>query len=150
QGLLPDDPGGYTSDPLIVPDYPATGKAWPSVVRDLLEPNGFGMTFRLGIDQDGSPSTTLEVFRRQDGSASTYKDLFLQPRRAALDPGQSKLGAAQLARDMSGVANAVTVESELVRYEASFILAPGFPISSGDAAGYSALAAFDRNGSGFS
>ena len=149
-GLLPDDPSTYTSDPLAVPDYPATGKAWPAVVRDLLEPNGFGMTFRLGIDQDGSPSTTLEIFRRQDGSASNYKDLYLQPRGSAFDPGQTNLAAAQLARDMSGVANTVTVESELVRYEASFVLAPGFPISSGDAAGYSALAAFDRNGAEFS
>jgi len=149
-GLLPEDPANHTSAPLVVPDNPATGKAWPTVVRDLLEPNGFGMAFRLGTDRDGNPSTTLDIFRQQDGSASTYKDLYLQPRGAALDPAQTNLAAAQLARDMSGVANAITVESELVRYEASFILAPGFPISPGDAVGYTALAAFDRNGGSFS
>ena len=149
-GLLPGDPGTYQSEPLVVPDYPATGKPWPAVVRDLLEPNGFGMAFRLDTDQDGNPTTTLDIFRRQDGSTSTYKDLFLQPRGSALDPGQTNLAEAQLARDMSGVANAFTVESELVRYEASFILAPGFPVSAGDAVGYSSLAEFDKNGPEFS
>jgi hypothetical protein len=149
-GLLPGDPTTYQSDPIVVPNYPATGKAWPAAVRDLLEPNGFGMAFRLDTDQDGNPSTTLDIFRRQDGSASTYKDLFLQPRGTTLDPGQTNLAEAQLARDMTGVANEFTVESELVRYEASFILSPGFPISSGDAYGYSELAAFDKNGPDFS
>ncbi len=149
-GLLPDDPSTYQSEPLLVPDYPATGKAWPAVVRDLLEPNGFGMAFRLDTDSGGNPTTSLDIFRRQDGSASTYKDLFLQPRGSVLDPGQTNLAEAQLARDFSGVANAFTVESELVRYEASFILAPGFPISAGDAVGYSALAAFDKNSPDFS
>ena len=149
-GLLPDDPSTYQSDPLIVPDSPATGKAWPAVVRDLLEPNGFGMAFRLDTDQDGNPSTRLDIFRRQDGSASTQKDLFLQPGGSALDPGQTNLAAALLARDMSGVANAFTVESELVRYEASFILAPGFSISSSNAVGSTALADFDKNGAEFS
>ncbi len=148
--LLPGDPTTYQSDPIVVPDYPAIGKAWPAVVRDLLEPNGFGMAFRLNTDQDGNSFTWLDVFRRQDGSASTYKDLFLQPQGSALDPGQTNLAAAQLARDTGGVVNSFTVESELVRYEASFILSPGFPISSGDASGYSALAAFDKNGLQFS
>jgi len=149
-GSLPADPATHGSDPLVVPNYPATGKAWPAVVSDLLEPNGFGMAFRLDTDDSGNPSTTLDIFRKQDGSASTYKDLYLQPRGSTLDPGQTNLAGAQLARDMSGVANAVTVESELVRYEASFILAPGFPISAGDASGYSTLAAYDRNSPGFS
>ncbi len=148
--LLPGDPGTYNSDPLVVPDYPATGKAWPCAVRDLLEPNGFGMAFRIGTDDSGNPTTTLDIFRRQDGSASTYKDLHLQSRGSALDPGQTNLAEARLARDMGGVANAVTVESELVRYEASFVLAPGFPISAKDAAGDTSLAAFDKNGAGFS
>lgn len=149
-GSTPADQGSYASDPLIVPNYPATGKAWPAVVADLLEPNGFGMAFRLDTDDSGTPTTSLDVFRKQDGSASTYKDLYLQPRGSTLDPGQTNLAAATLARDMSGVANAVTVESELVRYEASFILAPGFPISPGDAQGYSTLAAYDRNSPNFS
>ena len=148
-GILPADPGTYASDQILAPDFPATGKAWPIAIRDLLEPNGFGMAFRIDTDGSGNPKTTLDIFRRQDASSSATKDLFLQPRGGALDPGQSNLAAAQLARDMSGVANAITVESALIRYEASFILAPGFPISPGDAVGYTALSAFDRNAAGF-
>ena len=135
---------------LQVPDYPATGKAWPDAVRQLLDPNGFGMAFRLSSDDQGNPTTTLDIFRRQDNSSSTYKDLYLQSRGSTLDPGQSNLAEAQLARDMSGVANAFSVESGLVRYEASFILSPGFPISSSDGASSSSLAAFDKNGTDFS
>jgi hypothetical protein len=148
--ILPDDPTTYTSDPIIVPDYPASGKAWPIAVRDLIEPNGFGMAFRLATDASGNPSTTLDIFRKQDGSASTFKDLLLQPRGSILDPAQTNLAEAQIARDTSGVANACSVESGLVRYEASFILAPGFPISSGDAASSTSLSNFDLNSANFS
>jgi hypothetical protein len=137
-------------EPLLVPDYPATGKAWPAVVRDLIEPHGFGMAFRLQSDQQGNPTTTLDIFQRQGSSTASYKDLFLQPRGSALDPSQTNLAEAQLARDTSGMANAFCVESGLVRYEASFILAPGFSISEGDGGSSSTLAAFDKNGTDFS
>lgn len=149
-GFLPGESGGFQSDDLIVPDLPASGKAWPAVIRDLLAPNGFGMAFRVETDDTGSPTTTLDLFRLQDGSSSNLKDLYLQPRGATLDPGQTNLGEAGLARDMSGVANAITVESALIRYEASFVLAPGFPISAGDAAGSASLANFDKTNPNFS
>ena len=149
-GLLAGEPGGFTSNDLIVPDYPASGKAWPAAIRDLLAPNGFGMAFRLDTDDGGNPTTALDIFRLQDGSSANLKDLYLQPRGATLDPGQTNLGAAELVRDMSGIANAVTVESGLVRYEASFILAPGFSIAASDAAGASNLAAFDKSSPNFS
>jgi len=145
----PHDPTTYTSRPIIVPDLPATGKAWPAVLHALLEPNGFGMAFQVNTDSNGNPYTTLEVFRRQDGSPSTYKDLYLQAYGSVLDPGQTNLGQARLARDISGVANAFTVESGLIRYEASFILAPGFPISPADATDGNALSVYDRNNPNF-
>ena len=148
--FLPSEPGGFQSDDLIVPDYPASGKAWPAVIRDLLAPNGFGMAFRIDADAGGTPTTALDIFRLQDGSSNNLKDLYLQPRGAILDPGQTNLGAAELARDMSGVANTVTVESGLIRYEASFILAPGFSIASSDASGSSSLAGFDKSSPNFS
>jgi hypothetical protein len=152
--LVSDDPDAGDSEsgeiePLLAPDYPATGKAWPAVVRDLIEPHGFGMAFRLGSDDQGNPMTTLDIFQRQGSSTSSYKDLFLQPRGAALDPCQSNLSEAQLARDTSGMTNAFSVESGLVRYEASFILAPGFSISGSDGYNSSSLAAFDKNGADF-
>ena len=144
-----DTQSGET-EPLLVPDYPASGKAWPAVVRDLIEPFGFGMAFRLETDDDGNPKTSLDIFQRQGGSTASYKDLYLQPRGDALDPGQTNLAEAQLARDTSGMANAFSVDTGLVRYEASFILAPGFSISGGDASNSSTLAGFDRNGTDFS
>lgn len=143
-GFFPGEAGGFAGSDLVVPDYPATGRAWPAAIRDLLAPHGFGMVFRVDIDDGGGPTTALDLFRLQDGSAAHLKDLYLQPRGATLDPGQTNLGAAELARDMSGVANAIAVESGLVRYEASFILAPGFPIDAGDSAGASRLATYDR------
>ena len=149
-GFLPGEPGGYASDDLIVPDFPATGKAWPAVIRDLLAPSGFGMAVRVDTGENGDPTTILDLFRLRDGSSAHLKDLYLQPSGAALDPAQTNLGEAELARDMSGVANAVTVESALIRYEASFILAPGFPIATNDAAGSSNLASFDRTSPTFS
>jgi hypothetical protein len=153
--LVSDDPdAGDTEsgeiEPLLAPDYPATGKAWPAVVRDLIEPHGFGMAFRLQSDDQGNPTTVLDIFQRQGPSTASYKDLYLQTRGSALDPSQTNMSEAQLARDTSGMANAFSVESGLVRYEASFVLAPGFSISEGDGGSSSALAAFDKNGTDFS
>jgi len=138
------------TEPILVPDTPASGKAWPAVVRDLIEPYGFGMAFRLESDDQGNPSTSLDIFQKQGNSKSTAKDLYLQPRGSALDPSQSNLAEAQLGRDTSGMANAYSVESGLVRYEASFVLSPGFSISPDDCYSSSTLAAFDKNGSNFS
>ena len=149
-GLVLDDPSTYASEPIEVPDYPATGKAWPNVIEDLLRPNGFGMAFRLEADGGGLPFTTLDLFRLQDSSPAVVKDLYLQTRGSVLDPAQTNMGAAQLSRDMAGVANAYSVESQLVRYEASFILAPGFPIAAADSASAASLAAFNLNDPAFS
>ncbi len=146
----PGDPATYKSEPIDVPDFPATGKTWPLALYQLLEPNGFGMVFRLEADENGDPVTWLDVFRRQDGSPASYKDLYLQPSGEPLDPSRTNLASAQLARDTDGVANVFTVGSEPVRYEASFVLAPGFPVAASDASGASAIQAFNRNDPSFS
>jgi hypothetical protein len=148
--LIPDDPSTYTSEPIIVPDFPATGKAWPVALHELLESNGFGMVFRLDTDANGNPYTYLDLFRKRDGTPSTLKELFLQLAGEPLDPAQSNLGSARLARDTTGIANIITVDTQLVRYEASFILAPGFPISASDAASTSTLGVFNKNDPSFS
>ena len=148
-GFQPGEPGSYASNPLIVPDYPATGRAWPTALQDLLAPHGFGMAFRIDTDDEGKPITALDFFRLQDSSANNVKDLYLQPVGATLDPAQTNLSAADLARDMSGVANAIIVESALIRYEASFILQPGFPIDPSDAASSSILTNYDRTNPNF-
>jgi hypothetical protein len=146
----PSDPSTYTSEPIYVPDFPVTGKPWPVALYQLLEPNGFGMVFRLETDVSGNPLTRLDIFRRQDGSASAYKDLYLQPSGEPLDPAQTNLARARLARDSADVANSFVVESDPVRYEASFILAPGFAISTSDAASAATIKAFDRSDPSFS
>lgn len=140
----PSDPSTYESTPIMVPDYLATGKPWPVALEELLAPNGFGMAFRLEADQLGRPVTRLELFRRQDGSEACFKDLMLQPAGEALDPARSNLSEARLARDTSSVANVVAVASGLERYEASFILAPGFEVTAADAASAASISAFDR------
>lgn len=147
--INPGDPGSYKSQPIFVPDYPATGKPWPLALHELLEPNGFGMVFRLETDANGDPYTRLDVFRRQDGSPSSYKDLYLQRNGDALDPLQTNLAQARLARDTAGIANVYVVESKPVRYEASFVLAPGYPIATADATDATAIRAFDRGSPSF-
>lgn len=146
----PADPSTYKSRPIYLPDFPATGKPWPVALYQLLEPNGFGMIFRLEADLNGDPFTRLDVFRRQDGSPSSYKDLYLQMSGDFLDPTRSNLGAARLARDISGVANVYTVESDSLRYEATFVLAPGFPSAAVDATDVAAIQHFDRTSPSFS
>jgi hypothetical protein len=146
----PGDPSTYTSAAIIVPDFPATGKPWPVALDQLLEPNGFGMVFRLETDANGNPSTRLDIFRRKDGSPYSYKDLFLQLSGEPLDPSQTNLSQARLARDTADVANVFTVESDPLRYEASYVLAPGFPVSPADGASASAIKAFDRGDPSFS
>jgi hypothetical protein len=148
--MNPGDPATFESQSLYAPDFPATGKPWPVALSQLLEPNGFGMVFRLEIDENGDPVTRLDVFRRQDGSPASYKDLFLQPSGDALDPALTNLAQSRLARDTAGVANAYTVDSEPVRYEASFVLAPGFPVAAPDAASATSIKAFDRSAPSFS
>jgi hypothetical protein len=146
----PGDPSTYESQPILVPDFPATGKPWPVALYELLEPNGFGMVFRFEADANGDPTTRLDIFRRQDGSPSSYKDLYLQPSGEFLDPSRTNLAQARLARDTSGVANVYTVESDPVRYEASFVLAPGFPVAAADASDATAIQNYDRTSPSFS
>lgn len=146
----PADPSTYKSRPIDLPDFPATGKPWPVALYQLLEPNGFGMIFRLETNAAGDPYTRLDVFRRQDGAPSSYKDLFLQLSGDFIDPSRTNLAAARLARDTSGVANVYTVESGPVQYEASFVLAPGFPVATADAADIAAIQQFDRTAASFS
>ena len=148
--MNPADPTTYKSEPIIVPDYPATGKPWPVALHELLEPQGFGMVFRLETDLNGDPHTRLDLFRRQDGSPSTYKDLYLQTSGEALDPSLTNLAQARLARDIAGIANIYAVTSDPVRYEASFILSPGFPVVASDAANSQSIQAFDLGSPSFS
>jgi hypothetical protein len=146
----PGDPSTYDSQPLFVADFPTTGKPWPVALHEILEPNGFGMIFRLEADEGGNPTTRLDVFRRQDGSPASYKDLYLQSPGEPLDLSLTNLAQSRLARDTAGVANVYTVDSRPVQYEASFVLAPGFAVDPADAASASSVQTFSRSDPSFS
>ncbi|WZO98172.1 hypothetical protein EP7_005228 [Isosphaeraceae bacterium EP7] len=141
--LNSSDTQTYRNQSIFVPDVPVTGKPWPIALRDILEPHGFGLIFRTETSGDGTPCTSLEVIRTNDDSEASVKDLALQPRGGLFDPGLTNLAKARLSRDTSNVANSYTVESGLVRYEASFILAPGFALDPADANSDASLSQFD-------
>jgi hypothetical protein len=131
-----------SSDELIVPDFWATGKPWPIAIYGLLKPNGFGMGFVLETSGNGEPVTRLKIFRVQGFSEGIDKELFLQSYGEELDSTQTNMGQARLARDTSRIANSYVVDTALTRYEASFILAPGFRISETDSLSISSIDAF--------
>ena len=86
------DPSTFASDPIDVPDFPATGKAWPNVdSKDLLRPNSFGMAFRLEDRRDRAPRHGPQV----SSASRTARPAVLQGPLSpacevgALDPGKS-------------------------------------------------------------
>jgi hypothetical protein len=131
-GLIdPTDPNTYTDSPIIVQDIDVTGDPWPVALEKLLAPHGFGFCFRLTTTQGGTPSTKLDVYRKD--TTQRVKHLNLQAAGDVLDPGQSNVFAIRLQRDVNDLANAWVVDTKPVHVEASFVLAPLFTIAPGDA-----------------
>lgn len=125
----PNDPLTYESEPIVIRDTPVTGRDWPNLLYDLIRDYGFGMCFRLSTAPGGFPLTTLDVFAQQGGP---IKDLWLQPEGTDLDPFYTNMFAGSIARDVTNVVNRWEVLGALERKEASFILFPGYPATSGD------------------
>lgn len=115
--------------PLYVPDYPADGKDLLSTCFDLVREYGFAMKLQIQEDGGGQPETTIKFFQYQTGP---LKDVYLPPRGSAFDPYTCNVAAARLRRTLSDVANRWEVLGRLERYEASFVLAPGFPSQASD------------------
>jgi hypothetical protein len=138
----PANPSTYTAGPIQAPDVPLTGKAWPALVHDLVKDSGFGTRFDLSSDSSGNPVTTFVIFLKQ---AATPKPLLLQERGSRFDPSQTNTQGCEVGRDLAPVVNRWKVQGSLKRYEASFVLAPGFPSSATDSASTAALAAFDKS-----
>jgi hypothetical protein len=133
-GLL-KSPGtnGDTAAPIPCPDTPITGKDWPGTVHRLVAECGFGTAFTLSTVA-GLPKTSFAVFGNQTG---TVKSLYLVPRGGDFDPTTCNFNASRLHRDLSDVVNQQMIVGGLNRWEASFILAPGFPMQAADAASLS-------------
>lgn len=138
----PSDASTYDPKPIIVSDRPLNGRDWPSVLESLIRDKGFGMSFDLTFDGSGNPATTLRVFLLQTGTA---KDVWLPVRGTPFDPETCNLGSADAARSLEPLVNEWVVEGAPLRYEASFLLAPGFPSQASDSASTAALAAFALN-----
>lgn len=126
----PADPATYTTSDLYASDHPVSGKDWPTAVHELIRPRGFGQHWKL-TTFGGDPQTALSVWHPQTG---TVKDLWLQARGAVLDLTLTNLAGAQFNRDLAGLANHFRVQGAPGRYEVSVVLAPAFPMASGDKA----------------
>jgi hypothetical protein len=142
----PNDPSTYTAGAFSAPDAPLTGRPWPALVRELVKDYGFGMRWPLSTDPNGFPSTALELFLKQ---AAPAKPVYLQERGARFRPDRTNLGAADVTRDLAGLVNRWTVRGANKRYEASFVLYPGFPSQASDGATTAAIAAFSTSAAGF-
>lgn len=125
------DPSTFKYQDIVCPDVEVTGEAWPNALEKLIKPFGFLFRFDLRTTDDGKPEWSLTPYRSDDDRLRT--ELMLQPvDDVILDPARSNVGAIQIQRDAIHVANEFEVDTQLVMYEATFVLAPGFPIDPGD------------------
>lgn len=140
----PGNPASFTTSPIMAPNKPVTGRAWPQVLHEFLRNAGFGMTFRTETLEDDSARSRLDMFVLQAGP---LKDISLQPRGNTLDPRYSNVPAATISRDMRQVVNQWSVYGALTRYEVSLVLAPRFLMVAADGTDAGRLANLDINSS---
>lgn len=126
------DPSTYDEEEITCQDFDATGEPWPVAVTKLIAPHGFNIIFRLSTNTDGEPTTKVDLVRRDGGDAIKPKSLLLQEPGDTLAPDKSNLGSLTLSRDSTAIVNRFILDSEPTRYEADFVLAPGFTIDAGD------------------
>lgn len=142
----PQDPQTFTTNPIILREIDITNMPWPDALEQLLGFYNFGFRWRLSTNSDLEPQTNIDIYRKDPGNNVTPKDLFLQasnvpqpqdpflqlPPIATFDPAQTNIGNMSASFDYHGVANEFRIETHPVKYEASFILAPGFTPQVGD------------------
>jgi hypothetical protein len=140
QILVSPNASGDQLAPINCPDTPITGKDWPVTVNRLVSECGFGTSFNLSADSNGLPTTAFAIYKAQAGPT---KHLYLAARGTRFDPTLFNVQGSGLSRDVSGVVSQWTVVGGADRYEASFILMPGFKMAAGDKTA-TALKAFYR------
>lgn len=129
-GYDPTDPSTFTTSDIDVPDLPVSGKDWPGTINRLVTENGFGTFFDLTTDDvTGMPKTAFQIFQQQGGDA---KKIYLGTRGSPFSPTTFNFNSSSLHRDVNEVVNQWSVRGHLRRYEASFLLVPGFPSTSTD------------------
>jgi len=129
----PADPATYTSAPIALKEFDATGMPWPVVVETLLAAYGFRMIFALSQGDDLMPKWSIRIFRAADDDPLSYKQVYLQDYGSDLDLARTNALSFGLERDAESVENEVIVYGRPDRYEASLVLAPGFVVLAADA-----------------
>jgi hypothetical protein len=129
----PINAGTVVSSDLKIRDYDATNKTVPEAIAEILSYAGFVMNFLTDGDEDGIPTTTLLIQRRDAFASGAPRSIYLAPDgSASLDLAANNATAFHLARDTNQVVNQWLVESKPIQAEITVILAPGFTPVSGD------------------
>lgn len=135
----PANPATFTQVDIHAADVPLNNKGLAPLVQELIGPHNFDVRFDLSTRTNGEPQTTFSCYLKQGAAA---KFLYLQD-GDQLDLGASNCPESEMVRDLKGTANVVTIEGGLIQYEASFVLAPAFPMAAGDAANLDAYSTSD-------
>lgn len=127
----PDDSATYEFEDIIVPDFDATGMAWPEAVARLIEPHGFLFRWMLDdeLDEDGHPYHAWSIIRK-DTTAKKVR-LKIQEAGETVDFNKSNTSVLNLGREFPA-ANTIRVITTPRLWQADFILAPKFQPHAGD------------------
>jgi hypothetical protein len=127
------NPSDAQQTDIEIRDYDATNKAVPDVFAELLRYCGFILVFATTTADDGTPQTTLNLYRRDALATTAPKPIFLAADGATtLDLAENNAAALHLARDTNDVVNEWAVETSYKQYEITVSLAPLFTPASGD------------------
>jgi hypothetical protein len=141
QSFDPGNPATYTNSPIYPNDKPITGRTWSDLLWEMVHDKGFSYAWRLSSNSSGLPQTALDLYVQQ---TQPLKQLNLS--YGPLDPATSNLQGAGFHRETAALINSWLVDGHLVQYEASFVLACGFPSQSSDA---SSLDTYSKNDPSF-
>jgi hypothetical protein len=129
------DPKTYEKLSLKCPDVEVTGEAWPNALEKIIRPYGFNFRFDLRTAKsegfsDGFPEWMLTIYRVDDKKNRVR--VYLQSPGDIYNPGRTNVAEVDMSRDAFHVGNEFEVDSGLTEFEATFLLAPGFPIAAAD------------------
>ncbi len=139
----PGDPSTYTDNPVVIRDYDATNKPPMDVIEALLGYADFRIRFVTeGVEPDEPPPDEpiveephhyIEVYRFDAAGPTDAKDVSLPYSHSELDTDQCNVSGFNAVNDFHSLANDWDIETKPIRYEGSFILAPGFKVDAADA-----------------
>jgi hypothetical protein len=128
------DPTTYTTSPITIRSFDATGKPWPEAAAEQLGYYGFQVFINTYEDPEdpGAPVNDLVVYRTDGRDGNAPKAIYYPLHGTSIETGVPGFDGLAIARDHFEPYNAVDVEIAPKEYEVSLILAPGFEIAAGD------------------